>query len=72
MIVTDYNCDFISSNCPNPDYPQFKENKSVSLDRINSRWNKKQPIILVGHFLGGYVLIRIITECANDEWASTC
>lgn len=67
--IAQHNCDFISPDCPNPSSPQYEEWKKVQLDRLNAKWNKTQPIILVGHSLGGYTFLRMLSECHDDDWA---
>lgn len=67
--ISNYDCDFISPDMPNPASPQYDQWKSVLLDRINLKWDKKQPIILVGHSLGGYTILKSLSDCANETWA---
>lgn len=67
--VAEHDCDFISPDLPNPLKPQYEAWKDVLLDQIKSKWNKKQPIILVGHSLGGYTLLRLLSDCPNEDWA---
>ena len=67
--ISEHDCDFISPDMPNPASPQYEEWKPVLLDRINSKWDKKQPLILAGHSLGGYTILKVLSECANETWA---
>lgn len=69
VTVADHNCDFISPDCPNPETPRYEAYKEVLVDRINKKWNKKQPIILVGHALGAYIFFRMLIECQDEEWS---
>lgn len=67
--ISDHDCDFISPDMPHPNSPQYTEWKPVLLDRINSKWDKKQPLILVGHSLGGFTILHVLSDCANETWA---
>ncbi|OHT09562.1 hypothetical protein TRFO_21520 [Tritrichomonas foetus] len=67
--VANQDCDFVSPDCPNPTNPRYQEWKVTLLDSIKRKWNKTQPLILVGHSLGCYTLLRILIESISDDWA---
>lgn len=67
--VSKHDCDFISPDMPRPFTPQYEEWKPVLLDGIKTKWDQKQPLILVGHSLGGYTILRLLSDCANENWA---
>lgn len=66
--ISNHDCDIISPDLPNPETPRYEEWKPVLLDRINKKWDKKQPLILVGHSLGGYTVLHLLSDCANETW----
>lgn len=52
-------------NSSDPDFPDWRGTFEQDLNRI---WNKEDDIVLIGHSLGGYFVLRLLGECAGDEW----
>ena len=57
-----------SIDYPHADNPVYSEWKSTFLKLIQSVW-KGQKIVLCGHSLGGYTVLRLVGECADEAWA---
>ena len=53
----------------NSDDPDFDDWKATFNESLASAWNKVDPIVLVGHSLGGYFVLRLLGESAETEWA---
>ncbi|OHT10137.1 hypothetical protein TRFO_20681 [Tritrichomonas foetus] len=66
--VADLACEFVSPDFPSPANPICSEWKEVFTKRILSEWNSHQKIVLVGHSLGGYLVLRTLCDYRNEEW----
>lgn len=55
---------------PHADNPVYAEWKETFLNLISDVWTD-QKIVLCGHSLGGYTIMRILGECADDPWAKS-
>ena len=54
---------------PNSSDPLFDEWKQTFEDLLKQVWNG-QNIIILGHSLGGYFVLRLLGESSQSEWAS--
>lgn len=52
-------------NSSDPDFPDWRATFEADLSKI---WNGQDDIVLVGHSLGGYFVLRLLGECAGADW----
>ena len=57
-----------SIDYPHADEPVYSEWKQTFLNLVSQIW-KGQKIVLCGHSLGGYTILRILGECCDEPWA---
>jgi predicted alpha/beta hydrolase family esterase len=57
-----------SETFPNPENPVYEDWKAAFLDQVKRTWSG-QKIVLTGHSIGGYAILRFASECADSDWA---
>lgn len=57
----------IASDYPNPADPDYEEWRQKFLSDLHTQW-KGGPLIIVGHSLGGYFILRLIGDSVNEPW----
>jgi predicted alpha/beta hydrolase family esterase len=59
-----------SESYPHADAPVYSEWKSTFLEHLKQVWSG-QKIVLIGHSLGGYAVIRFLDESVESDWAKS-
>jgi predicted alpha/beta hydrolase family esterase len=55
---------------PHPHRPVYSEWKATFQAELAKKWNQISDIVLIGHSLGGYFVLRLVGESAGSPWAA--